>query len=179
LHLSERLGGANVAHIKMLRQERGMSLIEVMVAVLVFSIGLLGIAMLQMRGAQFTKDSSSRTAAIVLARSLAESMRANPTVAIPAKGVDSAYLYDGSTTYSKDDCATTNLNTPADIAKRDLACWQLALNANLPAPPSGGKLATVTKDTSLGTLIIRVSWAGVADNPDADASQSYSFTYLQ
>lgn len=168
-----------MAHIKMLRPERGMSLIEVMVAVLVFSIGLLGIAMLQMRGAQFTKDSSSRTTAIVLARSLAESMRANPSVAIPPKGVDSAYLYDGSTTYTDADCATTDLKTPADIAKRDLACWQRALVKNLPPPPAGGSLATVTKDTSLGTLVIRVSWAGVADNPDADSSQSYSFTYLQ
>lgn len=168
-----------MAHIRSLRVERGVSLIEVMVAVLVFSIGLLGIAMLQMRGAQFTKDSSSRTAAIVLARSLAESMRANPSVAIPSNGTDSAYLYDGSTTYTDDDCATKNVNSPADIAKRDLACWQRALVRNLPPPPTGGKLATVTKDASLGTLIIRVSWAGVADNPDADSSQSYSFTYLQ
>lgn len=168
-----------MAHITTLRAERGVSLIEVMVAVLVFSVGLLGIAMLQMRGAQFTKDSSSRTAAIVLARSLAESMRANASVAIPADGTASAYIYDGSKTYSKDDCATTNLTTPADVAKRDLACWQLALAANLPPPPTGGKVATVTKDASLGTLVIRVSWTGVADNADADASQSYSFTYLQ
>lgn len=156
----------------------GVSLIEVMVAVLVFSIGLLGIAMLQMRGAQFTKESGSRTSAIILARSLAESMRANPKGAIPDSG-DSAYLYDGKTTYTDADCASTTLDTPTAVAKRDLACWQRALAKSLPAPAAGHSVATVTRDANLGTLVIKVSWAGVADDESSDATQTYSFSYLQ
>ncbi|NII54423.1 type IV pilus modification protein PilV [Lutibacter sp. SG786] len=156
----------------------GVSLIEVMVAVLVFSVGLLGIAMLQMRGAQFTKESGSRTSAIILARSLAESMRANPKGAIPATG-DSDYLYDGSTAYTEADCASTTLDTPAAVAKRDLACWQLALKKSLPAPAAGHSVATVTRDDNLGTLVIKVSWAGVADDENTDSTQTYSFSYLQ
>ncbi len=156
----------------------GVSLIEVMVAILVFSVGLLGIAMLQMRGAQFTKESGSRTSAIILARSLAESMRANPQGAMPSSG-NSAYLYDGKTSYTQADCESTELGDPTAIAKRDLACWQLALAKSLPTPTAGQSLATVTRDADLGTLVIKVSWAGVADDADSDSTQSYSFSYLQ
>lgn len=158
---------------------RGVSLIEVMVAILVFSIGMLGLALLQMKGAKFTRESASRTSAIVLARSLAESMRANPAGALPTSG-DSAYLYTGDTTYTQAQCDTTALSSPQAIATRDLACWQLALNRAIPKPTgSGTKLATVTKDAGLGTLTITVSWAGVADDATADATESYSFSYLQ
>jgi type IV pilus assembly protein PilV len=158
----------------------GVSLIEVMVAILVFSVGLLGIAMLQMRGAQFTKESGSRTSAILLARSLADSMRANPAGAHPSPlGTDSAYLYSGGTTYTNADCQSTSLTTPAAVAKRDLACWQLALSRSLPKPADGKPMATVTEDKTLGTLIITVSWTGVSDDGTTDPNQSYSFSYLQ
>lgn len=150
-----------------------------MVAILVFSIGMLGLALLQMKGAKFTRESASRTSAVMLARSLAESMRANPAGALPTSGA-SAYLYDGTTTYTQAQCNSTSLASPQDIATRDLACWQIALIRNIPKPTaSGAKLATVTKDATLGTLTITVSWAGVADDPTADATQSYSFSYLQ
>lgn len=169
-----------MADLSLRRRERGISLIEVMVAVLVFSIGMLGLALLQLKGAQFTMESGSRTAAIGLARSLAESMRANPDGALPPGNGTSAYLYDGTTTYSASDCASTTASSPADVAKRDLACWQAALIRTLPPPTSsGGKMATVTKDPNLGTLVITVSWAGVAGSSSADPSQSYSLSYLQ
>lgn len=162
------------------RTVEGVSLIEVMVAILVFSIGLLGIAMLQMRGAQFTKESGSRTSAIILARSLADAMRANPLGAHPAGGVaNSAYLYDGTTSYTAADCASTTLDSPANVAKRDLACWRVALGNALPAPADNKPLATVTADNALGTLIVTVSWTGVRDDTAGDPNQSYTFSYLQ
>lgn len=160
------------------RAAAGVSLIEVMVAILVFSIGMLGLALLQIKGAQYTRESSSRSTAVGLARSLAESMRANPDGALPKSGT-SAYVYDGSTSYTTTQCNATDLSSPTKIATRDLACWSLSLAKSLPPPPSGGSLATVTQDTSLGTLVITVSWAGVANGGPNAASQSYSFTYLQ
>lgn len=160
------------------RAVAGVSLIEVMVAILVFSIGMLGLALLQIKGAQYTRESSSRSTAVSLARSLAESMRANPNGAIPKSGA-SAYVYDGTTAYTTGQCTATDLSTPAKIATRDLACWTQALAAALPPPTPGGSLATVTQDATLGTLVITVSWAGVANGGPNATSQSYSFTYLQ
>jgi type IV pilus assembly protein PilV len=163
--------------MQVLSRQRGVSLIEVMVAVLVFSIGILGLALLQTKTAQFTKESGSRTAAIIQARSLADAMRANPVGAKPPGGVDSFYLYDGSTNYTQADCDATSLASAQDVAKRDLACWIIGLKKVIPAPPGGGQIATVTKDATLGTLTVRVSWTGAAD-VGGDGSQSYSFSYL-
>lgn len=158
-------------------RQRGVSLIEVMVAVLIFSIGILGLALLQAKGAQYTKESGSRTTAIILARSLADAMRANPAGAKPAGGADSDYLYDGTTAYTQADCDSTDLSTAQQIAKRDLACWVLQLQRSIPTPPSGVKLATVSKDATLGTLTVKVSWNGAA-NVGGTSNQSYSFSYL-
>ena len=61
------------------RQLRGMSLIEVMVALLVLAVGLLGIAAMQslaLRGGQSSLETSQ---AIMQANSIIEAMRANPT----------------------------------------------------------------------------------------------------
>jgi type IV pilus assembly protein PilV len=169
-------GGAIVANVLTSRAQRGVSLLEVMIAVLIFSIGILGIALLQIKGAQFTKESASRTAAILQARSLADAMRANPEGARPAGGADSFYLYDGDTQYTQDDCDATDLSSPQLIAKRDLACWMVGLTQAIPKPSVGTKIATVSKD-ALGTLVVRVSWTGVADVSDSD-DQSYSFSYM-
>lgn len=160
-----------------LSRQRGVSLIEVMVAVLIFSIGVLGLALLQAKGAQFTKESGSRTAAIIQARSLADAMRANPAGARPAGGVDSYYLYNGTPAYSQADCDSTSLASPQDVAKRDIACWVVGLRKLIPAPPTGVQMATVSKDTNLGTLTVRVSWNGVA-GVGGNSNQSYSFSYL-
>lgn len=163
--------------MQVMSRQRGVTLIEVLVAVVVFSIGVLALALLQAKGAQFTKESGSRTTAIIQARSLGDAMRANPAGANPPGGLDSYYLYDGSSTFSKADCDTTDLSTTQKIATRDLACWSRRVSAAIPTPASGVKVATVTKDASLGTLTVKVSWAG-AQNVGGNINQSYSFTYL-
>jgi type IV pilus assembly protein PilV len=170
-------GGAIVAQIISSRVQRGFSLLEVLVAIVVFSIGVLGLALLQLKGAQFTKESGSRTAAISQARSLAEAMRANPAGAKPTSGA-SDYLYDGTTAYTAADCAATDVSSPDLIAKRDLACWVTSLKRVLPAPAAGTKMATVVADDTLGTLTVTVSWRGVDDIANQNDNQSYSFSYL-
>jgi type IV pilus assembly protein PilV len=58
--------------------QRGVGLVEVLVALLVMSIGLLGYAGLQLRALGSTEDAHYRTQAIVIAQDLAERMSANP-----------------------------------------------------------------------------------------------------
>jgi type IV pilus assembly protein PilV len=60
--------------------QRGVSLIEVLVAIVLLSIGLLGLAGLQLRGMQVNQGSISRSQAAIMAEDLADRMRADAAV---------------------------------------------------------------------------------------------------
>lgn len=59
--------------------QRGMSLIEVLVSLVIFSIGLLGMVGLQARATQFSVDAEDRTRAALLANELVSAMWAAGT----------------------------------------------------------------------------------------------------
>lgn len=61
------------------RAQRGFGMIEVMVAVLVLAVGVMGFAGLQTRAVRASGDSYYRTQAMAIAQDLAERMRANST----------------------------------------------------------------------------------------------------
>lgn len=57
---------------------QGSSLIEVLITLLIFAVGLLGFAGLQLNALQSTADSSQRSQAVWISQELAERIRANP-----------------------------------------------------------------------------------------------------
>lgn len=59
--------------------QTGMTLMEVLIAVMVFSIGLLGLASLQVTGLKLGSDSSLRSIATMQAIDMADRMRTNNT----------------------------------------------------------------------------------------------------
>jgi len=60
------------------RHSRGFTLMEVLIAILVLSLGLLGLAALQSIGFKFNQDSFERTQATLLAYDIIDRIRANP-----------------------------------------------------------------------------------------------------
>ena len=64
------------------RAQRGTTLIETLVALLVLSIGLLGVAALQITSLQNNRGAHMRSQASVLAYAIADRMRANRNVAL-------------------------------------------------------------------------------------------------
>lgn len=56
---------------------RGMTLVEVMVAVLVLGIGVMGYAALQVRSVRMTEDTYARSQAMAIAQDVIERIRAN------------------------------------------------------------------------------------------------------
>ena len=62
--------------------QRGTTLIEVLIALIVLSIGLLGLALLQVTSVQSNHSAYYRSQATVLAHDLADRMRANRTAAL-------------------------------------------------------------------------------------------------
>jgi type IV pilus assembly protein PilV len=58
--------------------QAGMTLIEVLVALLVFSVGVLGVAMLQLKALKHTDSAMRSTQVSFIAHDLLERIRANP-----------------------------------------------------------------------------------------------------
>lgn len=69
-------------------QQRGVGLVEVLVAVLLLSIAVLGFSALQMRAIGATDESLVRTKSLTIVRSLAEVMRAYPEAYVTDSGTD-------------------------------------------------------------------------------------------
>jgi type IV pilus assembly protein PilV len=72
-------------------RQAGASLLEVLIAVLILAIGLLGIAALQSLTLRNTQGSSERTAAIIQSYAMLDMMRANRAQAI-AEQYDTGWL---------------------------------------------------------------------------------------
>lgn len=108
-------------------RQSGSTLIEVLVAVAVTSVGLLGMVGLMAVGAKANQDAYFRTQASFAAQALIESMRIN----VPAVGQG---LYNGSypsNEISNPDCLQHGC-TSQERATYDLARFNLALANNLP-----------------------------------------------
>lgn len=58
----------------------GFTLIEVLITLIVLSIGMLGLASLQVTGLKLGHDSKLRTTATILAHDMADRMRSNPSI---------------------------------------------------------------------------------------------------
>jgi type IV pilus assembly protein PilV len=66
------------------RRSRGFSMIEVLVSIVILSIGLIGLVGLQARGLQFSVSAEDTNRASLLANELATSMWTARTVSLPA-----------------------------------------------------------------------------------------------
>ena len=67
--------------------QRGVGLIEVLVAVLLLSVAVLGFSALQVRAVSATDESLVRTKSLTLVRNLAEVMRAYPDAYVTGSGL--------------------------------------------------------------------------------------------
>ncbi|MDQ6648387.1 MAG: type IV pilus modification protein PilV [Pseudomonadota bacterium] len=168
--------------MKVLSRQRGVSLIEVLVAILVFSIGVLGLALMQVKGAQFTKEAGARSNVIIQVRSLIDAMRANPVAAKgPVKAADPSalsasdcpYCFDGNATLAN--CVSSC--TPATSANSDLYNWVERLKKAAPGSMGTSPKATVTWDPVIGMYAVTATWSGGAmDGGAATASDNVSYT---
>jgi len=112
-----------IAHeIHASRRQRGFSLVEVLIALVIMSVGMLGIAGLFVQGMQAGRTSVLRHHAVTLAGDVADRIRANPTAAAAytAPGADNNCILGGI------DC------TPAEMAANDILIWDQQAADTLP-----------------------------------------------
>ncbi len=143
-----------------LRKQSGFSMVEVLVALVVLAIGLLGIAALYLNSLQSGRTAIYRTQAINFAADLADRIRMNRTAqAAYNADFDDLPLAVGT-------CTTTGGCSDADLAATDLANWKAEIAEQL---PNGEGQVTVTAPAAAGepaTYLITVQWAEVnVDDP--------------
>ncbi|CAM4099441.1 type IV pilus modification protein PilV [Paracidovorax anthurii] len=160
---------------------RGFSLIEVLVAIVVLSFGMLGVVGLQAYAVQANRDARMQAQAANLARELAEMMRGNKAVGakpgVPGSTPDNPYIVDLSGTMSSgpsEYCmivsnASTGCTTAKAVAAAEMTEWLTRLRAELPgarvvvcfdsAPyDSSGKGQWDCTPSSSGIAVIKIGW---------------------
>lgn len=105
-------------------QHRGFSLIEVLVALFVISIGMLGIAGMELFSKSTETEAVQRSTAILVAQEMMEKMRANPTGLASYINVT---LGNASLSAPSTDC-TTSTCTTTQLASHDLWSWEQLLD---------------------------------------------------
>lgn len=113
------------------RQETGFSLVEVLVALFVLSLGLLGLATLQTMGLKFNQQSYQRTQAVLQAYDIIDRMRANTSSISSYVTPSPGYL----PSITSGQCLTSDC-TPAQLAAYDVNNWNTS-NARLLAEGKG------------------------------------------
>jgi type IV pilus assembly protein PilV len=154
---------------------RGFTLIEVLVSLVILSIGLLGIAKLMLFSSHSNDSAYLRSQATDLAYEMLDYMRANTaTAAIPS--------YNTAATALATDPGFTCLTTAgcANLALYDVYQWKLRLDANSGLVPVGalpngrGSVATTLSASGQTSVTIIVSWddsvAQTTLNPGAAAA---------
>jgi len=131
-------------------QQRGFTLVELLVAVVIISVGLLGLAGLQAIGLKNNMSALHRTQASILAMDMIDRMRANRTAAL-------ANLYDIGLTGSP---SSSNA-----MAKKDQTAWRDNLSTTLPSGTGAIDCATANP-----ICTITIQWD---DSRGAGAAQQF------
>ncbi len=147
-------------------RQKGTTLLEVLVSVLVLSIGLLGVAGLQTYGLRYNQSAYLRSQATILAYDMVDRMRSNPN------GVSAGYYNTVTTTNLPTDpnCISTGC-TNQQLANHDILEWGNYFIGTQPVLPS----ATGTVSRVGNIFTVSVSWTELAKTGLTVQSVSYNF----
>jgi type IV pilus assembly protein PilV len=139
------------------RRQSGFTMVEVLVALVVLAIGLLGIAALYLNSLQSGRTAIYRTQAVNLAADLADRIRVNRT----AQAAYATLFADAEVEVAG--CYTTGGCIDTDLASSDLARWKATLAQLL---PNGQGQVVFTPPVAAGdpaSYVIMVQWSEVGE----------------
>lgn len=127
------------------RKVRGFTLIEVLIALVIMSVGMLGIAGLYVHSMQAGRTSILRHNAVTLAGDIADRIRANPRARV-------AYAQAGA----NNNCVDGGVNcTIGEMAANDIFLWDQQAAATLP----NGQVSIVVDNGAVPpTYQITLTW---------------------
>jgi type IV pilus assembly protein PilV len=147
------------------QSQRGVSIVEALVALVILSVGMLGVAGLYLESMQANRTALSRTSAVALVNDMADRIRSN-------RGGLANYVLAAGTAPSGGSNCLTGLCTPAQLALYDKVQWYTAVVATLPNGANGATppRTAIAYTAAVGNnqparYVITVTWneAGVVD----------------
>jgi len=125
---------------------RGFTLVEVLIALVVLAVGLLGIAGLSVESLRAGRTSLFRSSAVLLASDMAERIRLNPAGPYESAGPGQ----DNGCVNGVEDCS------PDELAADDWFHWSADLRRRMPA----GAVASVDRTLTgpVSQLLITIAW---------------------
>ncbi len=165
------------------RRCRGTTMMEVLVSVFVLSIGILGVAGLQVTSKRSNFEATQRVTAAALAQDIVERMRSNPEELGTYTNAGAGRTING-TTMPAVDCSTDC--GPVTLAQYDLFELEQAANgvAEQSAGNNVGGLTLPTTcitgpDGGSGVYSVAIAWRGMTNlsNPGTDACGGGSGKY--
>jgi type IV pilus assembly protein PilV len=133
------------------RRQRGFSLIEVLIALVIMSVGMLGIAGLFVQGMQAGRTSVLRHHAVTLAGDIADRIRANPRAGVAYEGAAA----DGGCVGLGNDC------DEATMAAHDVFLWE---QQALDSLPTGAVAVDFDNSANPPLYTVDVSWTEPGEN---------------
>lgn len=139
------------------KHQRGIALIESLVAIVIAALGILGILGVQMRTLTDTQTSVRRAQAIRLIEDLSERMKVSPNALLGLKDYESGYDEKGSD-LTASACNSASC-TPAEQAAYDLKRWKTTVEETLPGGQASIFLAPgETVDANRRQLGVMIAW---------------------
>lgn len=135
------------------RKNTGFTLLEVMIAVFVLSIGLLGLAHLQVVTLKTTQSADLKSQASILAVDMLNRMKANQNAA-----------YAGNYAIDIDDDPPANQDTTANT---DLFQWRTTVSQQLPAG-TGSVACPAFNPVNEFVCTITITWTDIQTGTAAD-----------
>jgi len=143
----------------------GFTMLEMLIALLVLSIGLLGVATLQSRGQQFNQIGYLRTQATFLAYDIMDRIRINSDQnTINGNGDNGTYALNPTTLTQ--DCDQSDC-TPQDLVIYDLIKWHELVQNTLPGGNADINWGDVDSN-GVNEYAITIEWTNII-NREEDA----------
>lgn len=154
-------------------RQSGLTMIEILIAIFIMAVGLLGTMTLQMRAVQDTGNANLRSVAIYLANDMADRIRAN-------KAGRTAGTFNNMTnakdTNIKSACYTTAGCSGADMALHELSEWRKTVEDSNILPDGDANISA-----NGGVYTVTVSWSDRvkkdASKASAEATSSVALTF--
>lgn len=165
--------------MSLIKGSKGFSLIEVLVTLLLTTIGIMGMVAMQAKAINYTKMSSNLTNATVLVSDLTELLRLNKEKLYDVNGElksDTDYFKEKGADFSDDNCNAYDVPASSDNPAAQLCLWVQTVKAGLPGITDEvlKEGFEITPDVANRTVQMTISWQGADDECLSDGC---SYTY--